>query len=164
MEATAKILTNSANGTRSATQPRGYDILHRVGIGAAPEKVFAALTTIPGLAAWWTHTASGNASQGGKVDFKFCEMEVVVAEPGKRVVWRCTRGPSEWLGTEVTFELELKREQTFVAFSHANWKEPCEMMSHCSTKWGVFLLSLRDYVEAGRGNPAPHDVKIHVGD
>ena len=31
------------------------DILHRVGVqGASPEQVFEALTTVEGLAAWWT--------------------------------------------------------------------------------------------------------------
>jgi hypothetical protein len=33
-----------------------------------------------------------------------------------------------------------------------------------STKWAVFLLSLRDWLERGEGRPDPYDVKIHVGD
>jgi hypothetical protein len=27
-------------------------------------------------------------------------------------------------------------------------------------KWAVFLLSLREYVETGKGKPSPYDVKI----
>jgi hypothetical protein len=27
-------------------------------------------------------------------------------------------------------------------------------------KWATFLLSLRDYVETGKGKPSPHDLKI----
>jgi hypothetical protein len=27
-------------------------------------------------------------------------------------------------------------------------------------KWAVFLLSLRDYIETGKGKPSPHDLKI----
>ena len=147
----------------NTAKARTYDILHRVGIDAAPAKVFDALTTIEGLSAWWT-PSKGNAAQGGRIDFKFCEMEVVAAEPGKLVRSRCTGGPEEWVGTEVIFRLEQKREQTFVLFSHAGWKEPVEFMHHCSTKWGTFLLSLRDYVERGAGKPSPNDLKIHVGD
>src|SRR5689334_15607084 len=106
---------------------RTYDILHRVGIDTPAAKVFDALTTIAGLEAWWT-PCSGNAAKGGQIDFKFCKMDVVAVEPGKLVVWRCTSGPDEWLGTEVSFRLERKRDQTYVIFAHAGWREPVEFM------------------------------------
>jgi uncharacterized protein YndB with AHSA1/START domain len=147
----------------NTSKNRTYDILHRVGIGASPAKVFDALTTTEGLDAWWT-PCSGKATQGGQIDFKFCKMDVVATEPGRLVRWRCTGGPDEWLGTEVAFKLENKGDQTFVIFSHAGWREQVEFMHHCSTKWGTFLLSLRDYVERGEGRPHPKDLKIHVGD
>jgi hypothetical protein len=47
---------------------------------------------------------------------------------------------------------------------HSGWRELVEFMHHCSTKWATFLLSLRDLLEKSDGHPAPHDVKIHVGD
>ena len=68
------------------------------------------------------------------------------------------------MNTEVTFRLRPERDQTFVIFKHANWKEPIEFMHHCSTKWAVFLLSLRDWLERDEGRPQPYDIKIHVGD
>ena len=55
-------------------------------------------------------------------------------------------------------------EQTWVVFKHAGWKEPIEFMHHCSTKWAVFLLSMRDWLEREEGRPSPYDIKIHVGD
>lgn len=33
-------------------------------------------------------------------------------------------------------------------------------MHHCSTKWAIFLMSLKAYLETGAGQPSPHDVKI----
>ena len=33
-------------------------------------------------------------------------------------------------------------------------------MAHCSMKWAAFLLSLRDWVETGAGQPSPDDLKI----
>ena len=30
------------------------DILHRIGATSSPDKVYAALTTVDGLAGWWT--------------------------------------------------------------------------------------------------------------
>ena len=140
------------------------DILHRVGIDAKPDKVFLALTTIGGLRAWWTDAASGNAAKDGLINFGFCTMQVLDAEPGKLVHWRCTGGPDEWLNTEVRFRLEWKEGQTIVLFTHANWQEPVEFMHHCSTKWAIFLLSLRDYIEKSQGHPAPHDLKIALND
>ena len=139
-------------------------ILHRVGINATPEKVFEALSTIEGLRHWWIVETTGDAKKGGLIDFGFCEMKVVESEPKKFVHWKCTRGPDEWVGTEVIFQLKWKDEQTFVIFKHTNWKEPVEFMHHCSTKWAIFLLSLRDWLERSEGRPYPYDVKIHVGD
>ena len=140
------------------------DILHRVGIDASPNKVFAALTTIEGLRGWWVSTTAGSTAIGDTIDFGFCDMQVSAAEPNKLVHWRCTRGPDEWLHTEIIFRLDWKEDQTFVLFKHANWQEPVEFMHHCSTKWATFLLSLRDSVEKSDGHPVPHDLKIHVND
>jgi hypothetical protein len=140
------------------------DILHRVGVNAKPEKAFAALATIDGLRGWWQSKAEGIPATGGLINFGFCDMKVLAAEPNKIVRWRCTRGPDEWLSTEVTFQLDWKEAQTFILFKHAGWKEPVEFMHHCSTKWATFLLSLRDWVERGKGRPEPDDLKIHVAD
>ena len=140
------------------------DILHRVGIDATAERVFDAIASTEGLQHWWVGDTAGDTSVGKTIDFGFCQMEVVEAKRGSIVHWRCTTGPKEWVGTEVTFRLENKAEQTFVIFKHANWKEPVEFMHHCSTKWAMFLLSLKEWLETGEAHPTPNDVKIHVGD
>jgi uncharacterized protein YndB with AHSA1/START domain len=140
------------------------DILHRVGIAASPEKVFKALTSIDGLRHWWTLEASGEPVKNGVIDFGFCHMKVVESKRGKLVRWKCVKGPEGWPGTEVNFSLKRKEGQTYVLFKHAGWKKQIEFMHHCSTKWGVFLLSLKNWVERSEGRPSPYDVKIHVGD
>ncbi len=140
------------------------DILHRVGIVASPQKVYEALATIDGLRHWWIVDADGDAGKGGTIGFGSCAMGVVASEPEKLVHWKCTRGPDEWVGTEVIFELKWRDAQTFVVFAHAGWKEPVEFMHHCSTKWATFLLSLKDWLERSEGRPYPYDVKIHMGD
>ena len=66
----------------------------------------------------------------------------------------------EWLGTDITFDLSQQDDQTIVLFAHRNWSESTEFTSHCSMKWATFLLSLRDYVESGKGKPSPDDIKI----
>ncbi|PJI91169.1 SRPBCC family protein [Luteimicrobium subarcticum] len=139
------------------------DILHRVGVTAAPEKVYAALTTVEGLAGWWTTDTSGD--EDGVLAFRFGEvggfdMRVLEKVPDERVRWEVTDGPDEWIGTTVTFELTQHDGWTIVLFEHAGWQEPVEFMHHCSTKWATFLLSLKQYVETGTGAPAPDDVRI----
>jgi hypothetical protein len=34
------------------------------------------------------------------------------------------------------------------------------VMHHCSTKWGVFLLSLKAFLETGKGAPWPNEIKL----
>jgi len=140
------------------------DILHRVGVKRDARSVYKAIATIEGLRHWWTTETSGNPAQGKLIDFGFCRMRVVASKPGKRVHWRCEEGPREWVGTEVEFDLKPAKGQTYVLFKHSGWKKPVEFMHHCSTKWAVFLLSLKGWLENEEGRPAPYDVKLHAGD
>lgn len=141
------------------------DIVHRIGIQhGTPEEVYRALTTIDGLAAWWTTDTTGDAGQDGVVAFRFIpggfDMRVDELVPDKLVRWTVVEGPDEWVGTEVTFELRQEGEYTIVLFAHRGWSEQVEFMYHCSTKWAAYLLSLKQLVETGVGAPAPHDVMI----
>ena len=139
------------------------DILHRVGITATPEKVYEALTTVEGLAAWWTTDTSGDGDDVLKFRFGNVggfDMKVLDLQPDARVLWEVVEGPAEWVGTTVSFDLAQDGEWTIVLFAHAGWREPVEFMNHCSTKWATFLMSLKSLVETGAGAPHPHDVQI----
>ena len=142
------------------------DILHRVGVkDATPEKVYDALTTVEGLADWWTDDTKGRGDVvGGVLELRFpvggFDMEVIELRPDERVVWRVADGPEEWLGTTVDFRLHQEGDHTIILFSHEGWRERVEFMHHCSTKWGSFLMSLKSLLETGEGAPAPRDVQI----
>ncbi|WP_246192426.1 SRPBCC family protein [Kitasatospora atroaurantiaca] len=134
-----------------------------MGITATPEKVYEALTTVDGLAAWWTTDTSGDGD--GVLKFRFgnvggFDMKVLDLQPNARVLWEVVDGPAEWVGTTVSFDLAQDGEWTIVMFAHAGWREPVEFMNHCSTKWATFLMSLKSLVETGTGAPHPHDVQI----
>ncbi len=64
------------------------------------------------------------------------------------------------MGTKITFQLEAEEDQVFVRFKHINWQEASDFMAHCSTKWAVFLLSLKEALENGQGKPFPNDVPV----
>jgi uncharacterized protein YndB with AHSA1/START domain len=141
------------------------DILHKVDTKSPANDTYRALSTLDGLAGWWTTTTKGNPSKGGTIEFRFgsnggFDMKVLEAEPGKRVLWQVVDGPDVWIGTKISFDLRRDGDYTAVLFKHEGWKEPVEFMHHCSTKWATFLLSLKSFVETGRGAPYPNDVHI----
>ena len=138
------------------------DILHKLSIGAPKERVFQALATRDGLANWWTATTEGESAPGKTLGFRFgehvTEMRVDELQPGTRVSWQCTNSMPDWMGTRVTFDLAEEGGRTTVRFGHRQWAESSDFLAHCSTKWATFLLSLREYVETGKGRPFPHDL------
>jgi uncharacterized protein YndB with AHSA1/START domain len=141
------------------------DILHRVAIkSSSPDDVYKALTTIEGLAGWWATNTSGEEQLGGVIKFRFVgggfDMKVLELEPATRVLWEVVDGPSEWVGTKVRWELKQDGDYTVILFAHQDWREPVEFMYSCSTKWAIFLMSLKSLLESGKGAPDPNDVKI----
>ena len=134
------------------------NILHRVGIAAAPSRVFEALTTTDGISGWWAE-AHGDASQGGGFDFRGGRLNVVQADAGL-VKWRYSGPFQDWADTEIVFRIKPHDDQTVVLFSHEGWREPNEIMHHCSTKWAMYLLSLKDLVEKGGGRLMLKDARI----
>jgi hypothetical protein len=142
------------------------DILHKVGIkSSSPEHADRALTTLEGLSGWWTRDTKGDSKEvGGVIRFRFgnggFDMKVLALQPGKRVLWQVVDGPAEWIGTKVSFDLRQEGDWTIIFFKHEGWKEPVEFMHHCSTKWAVFLLSLKSQLETGKGAPWPNEVKL----
>ena len=141
------------------------DILHRIGTTTPPDQVFDALTTLDGLAAWWTTDTTGDAAPGGTIKFRFGEaggfdMKVLDQRPNARVEWEVIDGPAEWIGTHVSFDLKEQDGYTIVLFKHEGWREPVEFMYHCSTRWATYLMSLKQLAETGAGDPHPKEVAV----
>ena len=146
------------------------DMLHRVGIQSSLDQVYRALSTREGVSGWWTNNTQGESKVGGALKFRFSDpsgveiggfaMKVLDLQPAKRVLWQVVDGPKEWIGTKISWELKQEGDYVIVLFKHLGWKEPVELMHHCSTKWAIFMMSLKSLVETGKGSPSPDDVKI----
>lgn len=141
------------------------DILHRIGITAPRDEVYAALTERERLAAWWTTDTRGDGEPGGTLAFRFGEaggfdMKVLDAKAGEHVLWEVVDGPEEWIGTRARWDLSTAGEYTIVLFKHEGWREQVEFMHHCSTRWATYLMSLKELVETGTGAPHPDEVAI----
>jgi uncharacterized protein YndB with AHSA1/START domain len=145
----------------------------RVGVKADPAKIYAALTEPRQLAKWWTSDTRGNGTRVGDTlqfffrDGTFCQQfKVTALEPNRLVRWTgLADGMEDWLGTEVSFELKPDTArpnvgQTYVRFRHSGWREKTDFFAHCSTHWAIFLVSLKDLMETGKGQPAPHEILI----
>lgn len=147
------------------------NILHRVGIKANINDVYQSIASIDGLSKWWTQDTSGSDKVGGTIRFVFKDLagnlkgeilkEVTSLSPAKQVKWKNAGGPPDWAGTEVIFDLSQEGDYVIILFQHRGWAEETESTAHCNLKWGTFLLSLRDYLETGKGRPAPHDLQIN---
>ena len=141
------------------------EINHQVGIKASPEKIYQSLTTDLGLSQWWTNDISGAGEVGSIIKFRFNgtgpDFSVTKLIPNKLVEWKHSGVvPESWIGTKIEFQLRAEGTQTFVRFKHSNWQESSDFMAHCSTKWAVFLLSLKEALEEGTGKPFPNDIQI----
>lgn len=142
------------------------NILHRIGIrSASPENVYRALTTQNGLAGWWTNNTFGEGDAvGNVVEFRFeggaIDIAITEIQPPDYLLWKVKAGPEEWIGTSIRWELKQDGDYIIVIFKHLDWREPVEFMHHCSTKWAIFLMSLKSLIETGKGNPDPFDIKI----
>lgn len=142
-------------------------IYHQVGIKAPLQDVYRAIATTEGVSGWWTDTR-GEAHAGGDLEFVFgghvVRATVTANTPDACVEWRVSGDAGEWLDTRICFDLEKRPEQVLVNFRHTDWREATLFMAHCSTKWAVFLLSLKDYLETGAGRPFPDDIHINHTD
>jgi uncharacterized protein YndB with AHSA1/START domain len=122
-------------------------------VAAPAERVYEAITTLDGLAGWWTPLVSGTpAVEGGEIRFEFAGrgehilMRVATLEPPATVAWHCVTHSSfsAWDDTCVTFTIEKRSLGR------------CELtLRHLGVapEWDYFLSSLISYAERGVGTP-----------
>ena len=140
------------------------EINHLVGIRGSLDEIYAAISTVEGLQNWWTADTSGSSELGGIIRFRFgsyggSDMKVTELRRNAVVRWLCLAHPDEWVGTEFTFALLERDGEVKVRFTQTKWREVTDILAFCSTKWAVYLLSLKEYIETGGGRPHPHDLQ-----
>ena len=126
-------------------------------ITAPREKVYEALTTIEGLAGWWTKQTCGESRPGGIIRFRFGElgndMKVLSMKRNEWLQWECVDGPDDWLGTRLSFQLDENgnKAKTRVRFEHSCWKNANDFFAGCTFTWGRYMESLRQFCQTGKG-------------
>jgi uncharacterized protein YndB with AHSA1/START domain len=131
-----------------------------------PDAVFAAFTTLDGIAGWWTKQVSGSAEQDGRLTLGFPNsdgprvvLHVDTAEPDGSVVWSVHSVPplpawEEWAGTRIVVRLEPDGDGgAAMHFEHEGLTAQLHCYDTCSRGWDGVLASLGSYVDTGTGAP-----------
>lgn len=133
------------------------DIEHSLTLAAPPARIWPALTTVEGLAGWWSlgeTVLEGDPGRLGRFTFKsravVTELEVITLEPPRRVMWRTLRSnaPGGWDGTTIAFDLVAEGEGTRLDFAHRGFAEENEGYRKVTAGWAHYLNHLKQRVES----------------
>lgn len=144
------------------------EIWHEIEIHASPAELFRALSEVPRLAHWWTTDVRGESAVSKTLEFWFSRyraavMEVTTLKPDELVQWRVVDGrATDWIGTELEFRIFRGQGKTLLHFRHSLWAEDAKSFPHCSLGWAIYLLSLKEFVETGKGRPHPYDMPVNM--
>ncbi len=131
-----------------------------------PAEVFDAINNVRG---WWTGEIEGDAGEvGDEFSYRYpgahySKQRITELVSGKKVVWHVVgshlkgpEDPSEWTGTNITFEITSKEDGTEVRFSHLGLVPEFECFDSCSSAWGFFVNgSLKRLITTGEGPTPP---------
>jgi uncharacterized protein YndB with AHSA1/START domain len=126
-----------------------------------------AYRAINDVRSWWNEDITGDAKAVGAEfthevkEVHQARIQVIELVPGKRVVWRVLDNwfgfvddESEWVDTEIRFELSEIDGQTEVRFTHLGLVPAYECYEACENAWGMYIGgSLRSLIATGKGLP-----------
>jgi uncharacterized protein YndB with AHSA1/START domain len=143
------------------------EIWHEILINASPTDLYQAVTDVKKLGHWWTTDTRGESKVGRNLEFWFegfrQVMEVTSLNVNELVRWHAKQdGAPDWAGTQIEFKIFRDHNQTFLHLRHSNWREDAKVFPHCSLGWAIFLLSLKEFVETGKGRPYPYDMPVNM--
>ena len=134
-------------------------ILLRVPVEADPKVTYDALSTSQGVNAWWSNHTEGPEGVGSTMKVAFpdapmtFDFEVTEERAGERVAWKCLAGPPEWIGTDISFEIQSDEGNTSVLFSHDGWSTTEESFPFIAYSWAQILPRLKNLAETGAVDP-----------
>jgi hypothetical protein len=143
---------------------KSQNLTFTITVDQTPEEAFAAINNVRG---WWSGDIDGNTDELAAEwtyrykDIHYSKQRITELVPGKRVAWlvvdsylNFVEDKKEWNGTEITFEITSKGDQTEVSFSHLGLNSQVECFDDCSSAWGFYInTSLRNLIATGKGEP-----------
>ena len=145
-------------------------IVHFIGAKTTKEKMFHAISTPDGIKEWWASNANGTVKMGETLELIFTKLTVLNFKyeeiiPNNKLVLTCFNSFKAWDKTQLVFEIEEKEGQVFLTLTHQNIPDDdVESLTYFTSKWTIYLLSLKQYLETGIGTPYPKELKLYHGD
>jgi uncharacterized protein YndB with AHSA1/START domain len=143
------------------------EIMHLIKIRAAQDTVYQAISTVEGIRKWWTNDAALDSRVGGVGEFGFyghrmaIKVKVVELDPPEHVAWDAVSSTGGGFdGTTISFDLKSEDDITSLLFAHRGFTAGANNIASATTRWGFYLLSLKRYVETGKGTPNPEDTEL----
>lgn len=142
-------------------------------VDASPQQVFEAITEVR---AWWIGDIEGDTRDVGDV-FTYRHLpqhrsvqRITESIPGERIVWHVEDAEltfiedrTEWIGTEITFDISERDGKTEVRFSHLGLTPGIECYDACSNAWGSYVNgSLKKLITERAAAPATRDYTTSV--
>lgn len=140
------------------------DIMHTLKIHASPDQVYEAIAMAEGIRNWWTRDAVLDSKLGGMAEFGFfgrrfiAKVRIEELKPPQRIEWKVTN--AAWDGDTIAFEIRPEGAGARLSFFHRGFKEADQRYASATTRWGFYLLSLKNYLETGKGSPNPDDADL----
>jgi len=139
-----------------------------------PDDVFAAISDVRG---WWSGEIEGRTDTLGEQftyryeDIHHSTQQITAMVPGKKISWHICdaylafiHDPTEWVGTDITFEITDLGEQTEMRFTHVGLNPDVECFDTCSNAWGFYInTSLRNLITSGTGTPNQKTERTEAG-
>lgn len=133
-------------------------------VDQTPEQVFEAINNVRG---WWSGELVGDTGRLGAVfTYRYKDMhrstqQVTEFVPGEKVVWHVSdaeltfnRDRTEWIGTDLVFEITRKAGRTELCFTHVGLVPAFECYGGCTGAWGALIEgNLRNLITTGRNQP-----------
>jgi hypothetical protein len=133
-------------------------------VNQSPEEVFRAVNNVRG---WWAGEITGSTDElGAEFTYRYKDVhrttqKITEFVPGKKVVWHVSeaqvnfvKNKTEWVDTEVVFEIARKGDKTELHFTHVGLVPAFECYDGCSGAWGFYINdSLRSLITTGKGSP-----------
>ncbi len=139
------------------------DIMHLIKIHAPADRIYEAITTADGIRQWWTRDAAIEPKVGAVGEFGFDGRRIVAKvtveelSPANRVRWKVAN--AAWPGHDIEFNLKADGNATTLLFAHRGFPHADERFAGVTTRWGFYLLSLKRYLQTGKGTPNPDDIE-----
>jgi hypothetical protein len=160
------LVTDIESANESEQTMQGQNFTSSFTVEQDPAVVYDAINNVR---SWWTGDIEGDSNAVGDEfsyrypGFHYSKHKITELVPEKKVVWRIVdahlegpEDPSEWTGTEISFEIAPKENGTEVSFTHLGLSPAFECYDACSSGWGFFVNgSLKHLITTGEGPTPP---------